>query len=453
MASSTSLPSQSTLFQKYHSTPLYLRILVALVIGIFLGVVLGYSSKVELTSSLAVQSLFALELISKIVLQLLGALAPPLILIAVIHVLMNTEIPGRSAGRLVLLLLLNTLVAIFIGLLVTNTLKPGTWFEAEAAAEQPAEENKEGVIKANPIEIVVRNVPRSLLGPLGDQANIIGVIFIAVAFGIAFRRLRERPLTNARELVQFAYDALIIVLHWIIDLVPFGVLCIVAHTVGVKGFGSFVSLGAFVITVLIALTLQSCWYLLRIKYFSWCKPFQVLRGMRDALLMAFSTGSSTATMPVTYKCLRENVKLREKSASLGSLVGANFNNDGTALYEAAAAIFIAQTIGMDLTIVQQLLIVLTSVVASVGAAGIPEAGLVTMTLVFTAVGLPTQKIATLLAVDWFLDRCRTMVNVLGDVNVSCLLDGKTSEESEATLESSSIATTSPESIVSNVDSI
>ena len=112
-------------------------------------------------------------------------------------------------------------------------------------------------------------------------------------------------------------------------------------------------------------------------------------------------------------------------------MGANFNNDGTALYEAMAALFIAQMLGVDLSLQQQLMVVLTSVVASVGAAGIPEAGLVTMTLVFSAVGLPTQYIAILLTVDWFLDRCRTTINVMGDVNVSCLLDGKVAEKAPA----------------------
>jgi Na+/H+-dicarboxylate symporter len=129
-------------------------------------------------------------------------------------------------------------------------------------------------------------------------------------------------------------------------------------------------------------------------------------------------------MPVTYACLKEKVGVREESASMGALVGANFNNDGTALYEAMAALFVAQLIGQDLTLTQQLIVVLTSIIASVGAAGIPEAGLVTMTLVFSAVGLPIEYIALLLTVDWFLDRCRTTINVLGDVNVSCLLDGR-----------------------------
>ena len=129
-------------------------------------------------------------------------------------------------------------------------------------------------------------------------------------------------------------------------------------------------------------------------------------------------------MPVTYACLREKVGLREDSASMGALVGSNFNNDGTAIYEAMAALFVAQMIGTELSLGQQLIVVLMAIIASVGAAGIPEAGLVTMTLVFGAVRLPKEYIFLLLPVDWFLDRCRTTINVLGDVNVACLLEGK-----------------------------
>ena len=172
------------------------------------------------------------------------------------------------------------------------------------------------------------------------------------------------------------------------------------------------------------MTLQATYYLVRIQLSSWVHPRAVLRDTRDALVMAFSTGSSTATMPVAYSCLKDRVGLREQSASMGSLVGANFNNDGTALYEAMSALFVSQMLGRHLSFAQQLLVVLTSIVASVGAAGIPEAGLVTMTLVFNAVGLPIEAIPMLLTVDWFLDRCRTAINVLGDINVSCLLDGK-----------------------------
>src|SRR6185295_18606086 len=211
-----------------------------------------------------------------------------------------------------------------------------------------------------------------------------------------------------------------------------------ASIVGTKGFEPFYSLGAFVISVVFALFLQAIYYLARIWYKTWVSPLHLIRGSRDALLMAFSTGSSTATMPVTYNCLKEQVGLREESASLGALVGTNFNNDGTALYEAMSALFISQLLytqhvqgySEPLTLFQQFIVVLMSIVASVGAAGIPEAGLVTMTLVFKAVHLPTEYIALLLTVDWFLDRSRTMINVMGDMNVSCLLDGKVPRQAE-----------------------
>src|SRR5262249_33641255 len=152
----------------------------------------------------------------------------------------------------------------------------------------------------------------------------------------------------------------------------------------------FAALGYFVVAVIVALLIQAFYYLIRVRLGSWVRPTQLLAGMKDALVMAFSTASSTVTMPVTYERLRWRVGLRERSASLGALVGSNFNNDGTALYEAMAALFVAQMLGIDLSLGQQIMVVLTSVVASVGAAGIPEAGLVTMTLVFAAVKLPPE---------------------------------------------------------------
>ncbi|MCA9187802.1 MAG: dicarboxylate/amino acid:cation symporter [Pirellulaceae bacterium] len=390
----------------WNNWPLYVRIIVAMFAGVLLGLVLGKRAMV-------------MEIPSKIILQLLGALAPPLILVAVTHVLMTTAIPGKKAARLVGLLVLNTTVAILIGLGVANSLQPGRW--GVVAPPATVEQQDTGV---NPWELLVQNVPKSLLGPLGDKQNIIGVIIIALAFGIALRGVRDKSVGTVQDLVEVGYNTLLVVLHWIIQLVPLGVLAIVSKVIGTEGFAPFKAMLAFVVAVLVALSLQTVWYLLRIQFLSWARPWDVLRGMRDALVMAFSTDSSTATMPVTYACLKDNVGISEESASLGALVGANFNNDGTALYEAMAALFVAQLIGTDLSLSQQMLIVLTSIIASVGAAGIPEAGLVTMTLVFTAVKLPTEYIAMLLTVDWFLDRCRTTINVLGDVNVSCLLDGK-----------------------------
>lgn len=394
------------LIARWQNIPLYARIGVALVLGVTAGLILGGEASV-------------LAVPGKLVLRLLGALAPALILAAIVHTFMTTHLGGPLAARLPLLLLLNTLVAIMIGLTVANVIQPGL-----GAGLTPPPQHEEPAKAANPLATFLENVPKSLLGPLGDDGKVIGVIFIAVAFGMALRKERERPLGTVGHLVELLLESLIKILHWIIAVVPFAVFGIVASIVGTEGFAPFKALGIFVLSVLLALAIQAGYYLIRIRFGSWVRPSELLRGGRDALVMAFSTASSTATMPVTYAVLKHRVGLREQSASMGALVGANFNNDGTALYEAMAALFIAQMIGMDLGVQQQLIVVLTSIIASVGAAGIPEAGLVTMTMVFTAVGLPVQYIPVLLTVDWFLDRCRTAINVMGDMNVSCLLDGK-----------------------------
>jgi DAACS family dicarboxylate/amino acid:cation (Na+ or H+) symporter len=398
------------LWGRWVGVPLYLRILGALAIGLATGVVLGPDAG-------------GLAIPARLVLRLLSTIAPPLILFAILRALITAELPRGTAPRLVRLLLLNTLVAIMIGMLIANVLRPGEWHAVTPTPPQSAAKTQPG-----PLELFLDSVPKSLLGPLTDTGNVLSVILIAIAFGLALRSLRDYPLRNVRDAVEFAFQSMIWVLRWIIDVIPFGIFGIIASIVGTKGFSAFVPLTGFVVAVLVALTLQACWYLLRIKFGSWVSPMQVLRGTRDALFTAFSTASSTATMPVTYACLKDRVGLRERSASLGALVGANFNNDGTALYEAMAALFVAQLLGLDLSISQQVLVVLTSVAASVGAAGIPEAGLVTMTLVFRAVGLPVEFIAILLTVDWFLDRCRTTINVMGDINVSSLLDGRTPAE-------------------------
>lgn len=397
------------LLGRWRATPLYIRILGAVALGVAAGLALGPQAA-------------ALAIPAKLVLRVLGALAPPLIMLAIVQALIHAPVGARQTPRLAGLLLLNTMVAIGLGLLVANIVRPGDW--AKVAAPPAI---AKAAAAADPLTQFLDNVPKSILGPFGDDGKVMGVIFLALAFGVALRGLKNYEIRTVEDLVHVGFSALVKILDWIIELVPLAVFGVVASIIGAKGFSDFIALGGFVVAVIVALILQAIYYLIRVRIGSWVRPRDLLRGTRDALVMAFSTGSSTATMPVTYACLRDNVKLREQSASMGALVGSNFNNDGTALYEAMSALFVAQLLGMQLSLDQQFLVALTSVAASVGAAGIPEAGLVTMTLVFKAVGLPTEYIGMLLTVDWLLDRCRTAINVMGDVNVSCLLDGKTPE--------------------------
>lgn len=402
--------------------PLYGRIVVAIVIGAILGLVLRQAG---VTGETATE---AIRLPATLTLRALRALATPLVLFAVLNAFITTEIKGREGGRLFVLLITNTLAAILIGLLVVNVLRPGDYVPRLRAEIAASNQRPDPSKRLGPLDIPESVVPESLLQPF-TQNDVLKLILPAIAFGIALRRFKERQIragqTGYRFLergVAVGFELILEVLHWVIAVVPLAVLCVVASVVARQGLRALLEFSAFILVVLVALLVQLAFYLLRIRLQTRTSPLRVLGGVRDALATAFSTSSSTVTMPITYANLVEKVRLRPKSASLGALVGSNFNNDGTALYEAVAALFIAQAIGQNLSVEQQFFVVLTSIVASVGAAGIPEAGLVTMTLVFTAVGLPTSAILFLVSVDWFLDRCRTALNVMGDVTVATILD-------------------------------
>lgn len=401
--------------------PLYLQIVAALIVAVIVGILLGAGNPI-----LDREVINHLALPSTLILKALRTLATPLIFLAILHTFLTAEIPSNSGRKLSILLITNTLVAIAIGLLVANILRPGAG--GQALVTSPT--TNTAVKQLDPWGLLADVIPDSVLKPLVDN-NVISLIFVALAFGIVLRAIKAEQVNRGQhdylaieQTISLLFDAVIRILHWVIALVPFAVFGIVSKTIALQGFAPFKALGSFVVAVILALLLQAAYYLTRVKLGSWVPPLKFLSGGSDALITAFSTGSSTATMPLTFRSLIEKVGLRESSASLGALVGSNFNNDGTALYEAMSALFISQVLGQNLTLVQQVMVMLTSIVASVGAAGIPEAGLVTMTLVFSSVGLPTEYIAILITVDWFLDRCRTAINVMGDMTVSALIDGK-----------------------------
>jgi Na+/H+-dicarboxylate symporter len=401
--------------------PLYLQIIAALIVATIVGFLLRAGHFDE-------KLIEHLALPCTLILKALRTLATPLIFLAIIHTFITADIPGKSGRKLFGLLMGNTTVAIIIGLVVANVLQPGV------GSKLPRPTTTTSVKPLDPFSLISDMVPDSVLKPLVDN-NVISLIFVALSFGIVLRAIKTEQIARSQteylaieRVVDILFKAVIRILHWVIALIPIAVFGIVSKTIALHGFEPFKSLGSFVTTVLIALLMQATYYLIRLKFGSWVSPQKFLQGGRDALISAFSTASSTATVPITYEVLTSKIGLRESSASLGALVGSNFNNDGTALYEAMSALFIAQVVGQHLTLGQQLMVMLTSIVASVGAAGIPEAGLVTMTLVLTSVELPTEYVAILITVDWFLDRCRTAINVMGDMTVSALIDGKYQEQ-------------------------
>lgn len=421
----------SRLLWAYDRVPLYLRILAALILGIAAGFALREETPEpparearaeEQRPSVRAAIKENLEPVYKFVLQLLTMLATPLIFLAIIHALYRSSIDQGQAGTIIFLLLTNTLAAILIGVGVANLMRPGEG--ADLAREKAPEIKGPSVTEGLPISVARPFVAN----------DIMGVIFLAVAVGIGLRFVRHQMASEDKShyealdsLLEVGMRLVMVLLHWIVALVPLAVFAVVAQIVGTRGLAAFRPMLWFVIAVMVALLLQAVFYLARLRVGSWVSPGRFLRGGFDALLMSFSTASSAATMPVTFKCLRDKIGLREQSAGLGAFVGGTFNHDGTALYEAMAALFISQVIGQHLGLWDQIIIVIMAVVASVGAAGIPEAGLVTMIAVFKAVNLPIEYIPLLLTVDWFLDRCRTAMNVMGDMTVGCLLDGRTPE--------------------------
>ena len=397
----------------YQRVPLYLKIIVALILGAILGL-FGKQLGFDATK---------LKWISDLVMRILRLLATPLIFSAVLGSIINANVSGKKAGRLMFLLASNSVVAILVGLLVANIMRPGDQLHLTPGS---APDNT----PYNIWQHLFDSVPKNFLTPFIEN-DMIGIILLAVTLGFAMRvligstdEILVKSVTSLRNVLNAVFQMMVTVLTWVFELVPLAVFAVVAATVAEKGLGALLVMGYWVISVLVALLLMMGFYLGRLALQSNIKPMAFLKGSSDAFVMAFSTASSAATLPVTYRCAVEKLGVKDHNANLGIMVGGTFNHDGTALYEAMAALLVAQGLGMNLPIGQQIIVVVMSMVASVGAAGIPNAGLVTMIAVFTAVKLPIAFIPTLLTVDWFLDRCRTTINVMGDMTSTCILDSK-----------------------------
>ena len=246
------------------------------------------------------------------------------------------------------------------------------------------------------------------------QGDVLPVIFFSLLFGAALLSVKER----AGTVIEFfkAFDAVMMKLtDWIMRLAPIGVFALIAVMVSRLDVDDFKALAKYMATVIAGLLIHACIVLpVLLAMFAKRNPLVFFRHMFNALVTAFSTDSSAATLPVSMECLEQNAKLPERITSFVMPIGATVNMDGTALYEAVAVMFIAQAYGVEMTLANQLVIALTATLASVGAAAIPSAGLITMVIVLRAVNLPLEGIGMILAVDRILDMCRTTVNVWGD---------------------------------------
>jgi len=309
---------------------------------------------------------------------------------------------GRLGGSTLLYYGFTTAVAVFIGLVVVNIIQPGAGIELGDATVPERILEKQGTGAS---DIIMSLISPNLFAS-ATEMQLLPIIVFAILFAMALTTIGERskPVFSVFDGINEAMMKLVI---WIMYFAPIGIFALIAARIGLAG-----GVGWHVVTVLTGLFIHFCFLFLLLQLVAG-KGLAYLFGMSRALFTGFGTASSTATLPLTMENAREN-NVSDKAIKFVLPLGSTVNMDGTALYEAAAVLFIAQAYGIDLTMTQQIIVFITATLAAIGAAGIPEAGLVTMVIVLSAVGLPLDGIALLLAVDWFLDRFRTVVNIWGD---------------------------------------
>jgi Na+/H+-dicarboxylate symporter len=425
--------------------PLYVRVLL----GVFAGIALGMIFKTgPIVGGIRNEDLGQLGLL---VIRLLKALAVPLILFAILDAFLRVRISARRGGWLILICLFNVSVAFAIGLTLLNGLRPGDKWrgrldqiagvvqQENAALSAAKPELKDATL--DPLKNLARYVPDSLVDPFSEN-NVITVVLLGLLGGAALRTVKTQreakggSFETVERFVEAIYQTLMQMLLWVVQLIPFAVFGVVAQVVGRSGLEVFHALGGFLSVILLGLGIHSLIYYPLMAWVVGRKTPRVYIGRgADAILTGFSINSSLATVPVTLRCLTEKIGVSDASARLSACVGTNLNNDGITLYEAMTALFLAQAAGFDLTVAQQATVVLASLMAGIGVAGIPEAGLIVLPLVLAAAGLPEELIVVaiplILPVDWIIARVRSGVNVMSDMLVAILLDRTRSAETAA----------------------
>jgi Na+/H+-dicarboxylate symporter len=405
--------------------PLYTQVLIAVACGGLLGIAFGQEPYL---GGLRNEHLGWLGMF---VVKLLKTLAIPLIFFAILDAFIRTSLPLRQGTKLLVICLINVSVAMTIGLVIMNSWEPGlAWYGhvdellnlmPGTTLVAPLTTPQTGTL--SPLEYLASYIPAN---------NVIGVVIVALFLGAVLRRLRgdgdhEGGMVNAlARTIERLYHVLMQMLGWIIVVVPFAVFGVVAQIVGKAGVGVFSVLWIFLAAMLSGLAVHSLVYYPLVAWLVGRKSPKVYLGQgADAIMTAMSCNSSLATVPVTLRCL-ERMHVSPQSSRLAACVGTNLNNDGVTLYEAMAALFLAQALGFNLPIGNQLLIVVASIIAGAGVAGIPEAGLIVLPLVLSAAGLPDHVIVAaiplVMTVDWIIARARSGVNVMSDMLVAILLD-------------------------------
>lgn len=401
---------------------LHTQIFIGLILGVIVGIVFGEKATI-------------IEPIGTIFLRLITMIVVPLVLVSL---MLGTASLGdlRKLGRIgiktIVYFTITTMIAISIGLLLANVVKPGAGLNEEIKAElyknyestaQVGIERMEE--KPSAIDVLVNIVPTNPIKTL-VEGNMLQVIFLALLFGTILTLIKKEKSEILMKFLDGLNDAIIQVVHIAMRLAPYGVLALIASVIGKYGVNILVTLLKYSLVVVGGLLIYTvsvnC---LSLRILGQMSPLKFLKATKDAMVIAFSTSSSNAALPVSMESV-EHIGISREYSSFVIPLGATINMDGTALYQGVAAIFIAQIYGIPLALMDQVTIVLMATLASVGAAGVPAAGIITLAMVLKQIGIPLEGIALILGVDRFLDMCRTTTNIIGDMTCSVVI--KASEE-------------------------
>jgi len=410
-----------------------------IIIGLVLGTVYGIASAINGWSD------FTSDFISPfgtIFLNLLKLIAVPLVvssLITGVASLSDTRKLSRIGWKTIALYISTTAVAVSIGLILVNVLEPGSYIP-ESYQESLSSEyvdkaaNKQELANSiqdnrGPLQPLVDMVPSNMFSAASNNSNMLQIVFISIVFGIALIGIDRKFSQPVLAFLEGINKMIIKLVEMIMYFAPYGVFALIAKTISsvsgdISQIGSILSALLFYMGVVVLglFVHMGITYITILKVFTNMDLKHFFKSMAPVQLVAFSTSSSGATLPVTMKRCEKDLGVSEEISSFVLPLGATINMDGTALYQGVAAVFIAQAIGMDLTFANQLTIVATAVLASIGTAAVPGAGIIMLVIILEAINVPSEGIALILGVDRILDMIRTATNVTGDATIACAMD-------------------------------
>jgi proton glutamate symport protein len=401
-----------------HKIALHWQILIALCLAVITGLLIDQSFTV-----FGVPFISVLVFFGTLFLNALKMLIVPLVVASIITGVMSLhgDTLGRLGAKTVMYYAATSLVAILIGLFFVNLLQPGIIDGVPArdiiglSAQTDDVVNKVAGKGAGDIaEVLLRMVPPNIVTAAAN-GQMLGLIFFSLIFGFFVSKLQGTASQVHKDFWQGLLDIMMMMTDLIMKFAPIGVYALVAKVIMVSGVEAFEPLALFFVTVILALGVHMLLFLPAVlRYLARVSPVKHFKAVLPALLTAFSTSSSSATLPITMDCVENRSGVSNQVSGFTLPLGATINMDGTALYECVAAMFIAQAYGISLDISTQFTIVLVALLTSIGVAGIPSASLVAITIILAAIGLPLEAIGLILVVDRVLDMCRTAVNVFSD---------------------------------------